>query len=182
MQNNSSPGQAICEPFLGSGTTLIAAQSCGRVMPQVGEARTTVSEIYVHALVRITELVSGTEGERLFLPGDPWFAADDEKQAVAYAGLITSSPASAAALIEACRAEATELLHRHQHVGLALAEQLQRERTMDGAAIDLCIAQAVAAKALADEHARRAEWARVEASARAFLADQKPQRGPLEPC
>lgn len=31
MLNNSSPGQAIYEPFSGSGTTLIAAQSCGRV-------------------------------------------------------------------------------------------------------------------------------------------------------
>jgi DNA modification methylase len=31
MLNNSSPGQAIYEPFLGSGTTLIAAQSCLRV-------------------------------------------------------------------------------------------------------------------------------------------------------
>jgi hypothetical protein len=31
MLNNSSPGQAIYEPFLGSGTTLIGAQSCGRV-------------------------------------------------------------------------------------------------------------------------------------------------------
>jgi DNA modification methylase len=30
MLNNSSPGQAIYEPFSGSGTTLIAAQSCGR--------------------------------------------------------------------------------------------------------------------------------------------------------
>lgn len=30
MLNNSSPGQAVYEPFLGSGTTLIAAQSCGR--------------------------------------------------------------------------------------------------------------------------------------------------------
>ncbi len=31
MLNNSSPGQAVYEPFLGSGTTLIAAQSCQRV-------------------------------------------------------------------------------------------------------------------------------------------------------
>jgi DNA modification methylase len=29
--NNSSPGQAIYEPFMGSGTTLIAAESTGRV-------------------------------------------------------------------------------------------------------------------------------------------------------
>jgi tRNA G10 N-methylase Trm11 len=31
MLNNSTPGQAVYEPFLGSGTTLIAAQSCNRV-------------------------------------------------------------------------------------------------------------------------------------------------------
>ena len=31
MENNSSPGQAIYEPFSGSGTTLIAAEQCGRV-------------------------------------------------------------------------------------------------------------------------------------------------------
>ncbi len=29
--NNSSPGQAIYEPFMGSGTTLIAAETSGRV-------------------------------------------------------------------------------------------------------------------------------------------------------
>jgi len=31
MLNNSSPGQAVYEPFSGSGTSLIAAQTCGRV-------------------------------------------------------------------------------------------------------------------------------------------------------
>jgi tRNA G10 N-methylase Trm11 len=30
MQNNSSPGQAVYDPFLGSGTTLIAAETSGR--------------------------------------------------------------------------------------------------------------------------------------------------------
>ncbi|HER26856.1 MAG TPA: site-specific DNA-methyltransferase, partial [Rhodospirillales bacterium] len=29
--NNSNPGQAVYEPFMGSGTTLIAAESTGRV-------------------------------------------------------------------------------------------------------------------------------------------------------
>ena len=29
--NNSSPGQAVYEPFMGSGTTLIAAEATGRV-------------------------------------------------------------------------------------------------------------------------------------------------------
>lgn len=31
MENNSSPGQAVSEPFSGSGTALIAAEQCGRV-------------------------------------------------------------------------------------------------------------------------------------------------------
>jgi DNA modification methylase len=30
MENNSSPGQAVYEPFCGSGTAIIAAQMCGR--------------------------------------------------------------------------------------------------------------------------------------------------------
>jgi hypothetical protein len=30
MQNNSSPGQAVYDPFLGSGTTLIAAETIAR--------------------------------------------------------------------------------------------------------------------------------------------------------
>jgi DNA modification methylase len=31
MQNNSNAGQAVYDPFLGSGTTLIAAETTGRV-------------------------------------------------------------------------------------------------------------------------------------------------------
>ena len=31
MLNNSSPGQAVYEPFSGSGTSIIAAESCGRL-------------------------------------------------------------------------------------------------------------------------------------------------------
>ena len=31
LENNSSPGQAVYEPFSGSGTTLIAAETSGRV-------------------------------------------------------------------------------------------------------------------------------------------------------
>ena len=31
IRNNSGPGEAVYDPFLGSGTTLIAAQTTGRV-------------------------------------------------------------------------------------------------------------------------------------------------------
>ena len=36
MLNNSSPGQAVYEPFLGSGTSVIAAETCGRICARAG--------------------------------------------------------------------------------------------------------------------------------------------------
>jgi len=42
------------------------------------------------------------------------------------------------------------------------------QRTMDDAAIDRCIEQAVAAKAATDERQRRLEWQRIEQSAASF--------------
>jgi len=42
---------------------------------------------------------------------------------------------------------------------MPLSAQHERERTLDGAAIDLCIAQAVTARAAADECRRRADGA-----------------------
>ena len=142
-----------------------------RLMPKPGMPRDEAADVYAHVFVRVTELTAGTEGERLFLPGEPWFAADDEKQALAFALLITSSLPSAAALVDACRIEAAALLRNHEHVARALAAELLIRRTLTGIEIDSVIAQAVAAKALADEHARRDVWKRVEESARAFLAD-----------
>jgi hypothetical protein len=140
------------------------------VMPRLGESRTDCAAVYLHCFHRVVELVSGTEGERLFLDSEPWFACDDERQAIAYASLVTSSPASAAALISACRIEAASLLEASAHVVCALALQLRRERTMDGTAIDSCIEGAVAEKALADEHARRANWKLAEKNAAVFAA------------
>jgi hypothetical protein len=56
------------------------------------------------------------------------------------------------------------------HIVRALARQLQRDRTMDAAAIDACIETAVAQKTLDKEIDRRAEWARVQQSAADFAA------------
>jgi hypothetical protein len=140
-------------------------------MPGPGESRANVADIvFLHCYNRCVELVAGTQGERLFLDGEPWFAADDERQAVAYASLITSSPASAAAFIAACRIESAALLMASALIVHALAAELVQRRTMNGAEVDAVIESAVAAKALADEIERRCDWKAAVENAEAFVA------------
>ena len=52
--NNTSPGQCVYEPFLGSGTTLIAAESCGRTCLAV-----ELSPAYVDVAVRRWQAFTG---------------------------------------------------------------------------------------------------------------------------
>jgi DNA modification methylase len=52
--NNSEPGQAIYEPFLGSGTTLIAAESTGRVCHAV-----ELDPLYVDVAIRRWQAFTG---------------------------------------------------------------------------------------------------------------------------
>ncbi len=59
MLNNSSPGQAVYEPFMGSGTTLIAAESCGRVCFGI-----EIDPIYVDVAVRRWQAFTGQVATR----------------------------------------------------------------------------------------------------------------------
>jgi DNA modification methylase len=59
MLNNSSPGQAIYEPFLGSGTTLIAAQSCGRVCLGI-----EIDPLFVDLAIRRWQAFTGEKATR----------------------------------------------------------------------------------------------------------------------
>ena len=54
MLNNSNPGQAIYEPFLGSGTTLIAAQTSGRVCLGI-----EIDPLYVDVAIRRWQAFTG---------------------------------------------------------------------------------------------------------------------------
>lgn len=143
------------------------------LMPLPGESRADVADVFLHVHNQVVELVAGTEGERLFCDGEPWFAADDERQAFDYASLITSSPESAAAFIEFARIEAISLLTSSAHVVRALADELRIKRTMDGRAIDLCIERTVAAKQARVEADRRGDWRTVELSAAQFVTDEQ---------
>jgi len=55
--NNSSPGQAVYEPFLGSGTTLIAAETVGRSCLAM-----ELDPAYVDVAVRRWEAFTGSKG------------------------------------------------------------------------------------------------------------------------
>jgi len=59
MLNNSSPGQAVYEPFLGSGTTLIAAQSCNRVCLAL-----EINPVFVDVAVRRWQAFTGEQAIR----------------------------------------------------------------------------------------------------------------------
>jgi DNA modification methylase len=59
MLNNSSPGQAIYEPFLGSGTTLIAAQSCARACLTI-----EIDPLFVDLAIRRWQAFTGEKAIR----------------------------------------------------------------------------------------------------------------------
>jgi hypothetical protein len=54
MLNNSKPGDAVYEPFLGSGTTLIAAEATGRICLAV-----ELDPLYVDVAVRRWQAFAG---------------------------------------------------------------------------------------------------------------------------
>ena len=62
MENNSSPGQAVYEPFCGSGTTIIAAEMSGRACHAV-----ELSPAYVDVAVKRWQAFTG---QRTVLEGD----------------------------------------------------------------------------------------------------------------
>ncbi|WP_436643984.1 site-specific DNA-methyltransferase [Microbaculum sp. FT89] len=59
MLNNSNAGQAVYEPFMGSGTTLIAAESCGRVCLGM-----ELDPLYVDVAVRRWQAFTGKAAMR----------------------------------------------------------------------------------------------------------------------
>ena len=142
------------------------------MMPRDGESRLNVADIFLHCHLRIVELVAGSVGESLFLPGEAWQAVDDRGQERALASLICSSPESIEAFVNFCMVEAAALLRPREHIVRTLTKELLIRRTMTGIEVDMIIMQAVAAKASADEHPRRAAWRRTEQSAASFVAVQ----------
>ena len=77
IENNSAPGQAVYEPFCGSGTTIIAAEMGGRACHAV-----ELSPAYVDVAVRRWQEFTG---QRAVLDGDgrPFHEAEEARRAAA---------------------------------------------------------------------------------------------------
>jgi DNA modification methylase len=77
IENNSSPGQAVYEPFSGSGTTIIAAEMTGRVCHAI-----ELDPAYVDVAVIRWQEFTGNEAE-LAGAGRPFEAVASERRVAA---------------------------------------------------------------------------------------------------
>jgi len=80
IENNSSPGQAVYEPFCGSGTTIIAAEMSGRACHAV-----ELSPAYVDVAVRRWQDFTGQRAV-LEVDGRPFHEVEEARRAAAAAG------------------------------------------------------------------------------------------------
>jgi hypothetical protein len=166
-------GPTFQSKFAGGPSAPSLCAQIAPLMPFPGESRADVADIFAHCHVRTVELTAGSVGESLFLPGEPWQAADDRAQELALASLIASSSEAVEAFVDFCAVEAAAILRPLEYIIRALTAELLVRRTMNAEQIDAVIAAAVAREALTIEQARRADMRRATESAARFLEHQE---------
>ncbi len=155
---------------LGSGADAVPAL-CGKLrtlMPQDGEPRGDVAEIYSHVVTRCTELAAGAVAERILLEGEPVPSVSDVEQAVGLASLVCKSAEAVEHFLGFAEQNARDLLFPYAPVIMSLSIVLRIKRTLDAVEIDDVIATTLARFELAAERARRRQWQNTVASAAAF--------------
>jgi hypothetical protein len=138
------------------------------LMPQDGEPRDDVADIYSHVLTRCTELAAGAVAEKMLLPGEPVPSVSDVEQAVGPASLVCKSAEAVGHFLAFAERQAFDLLYPHGPVIIALSVVLKIRRTLTGKEIDDLIANTCAGFELAAEHRRRADWRKRELAANSF--------------
>lgn len=139
-------------------------------MPQAGEDRRPVADVFANVYAKCIEFLAGRAAERMVLDGEPAAPADDLRQARELALLICKSEEAIETFLAHCDVAARDLLMPYGDVVIALSVVLRMKRTLDGAEIDKIILDVEARKALAVEHRRRAEWRERELAASRFRA------------
>jgi hypothetical protein len=140
-------------------------------MPQPGEDRGAVSDVFGNVYAHRIELMAGRAAEHMNLDEEPVAPADDLRQARELAMLICSSEEAIESFIAHCDVAAWDLLMPYGDVVIALSTVLRIKRTLDGAEIDRIISDVQARKALAIERQRRADWRKRELAASRFRAE-----------
>jgi hypothetical protein len=145
---------------LGSGAD-DAPELCDKLrslMPQDGEPRGDVADIYAHVVTRCTELAAGAVAERMLLEGEPVPSVSDVEQAVGLASLVCKSAEAVERFLSFAEQQAFDLLRPYAPVIMSLSIVLRIRRTLTGAEIDNVIATTLARFELAAEQARRRQW------------------------
>lgn len=139
-------------------------------MPQAGEDRQPVADVFSSVHTKCIEFLAGRAAERMLLDGEPAVPADDLRQARELALLICISEEAIETFLAHCGVAARDLLMPYGDVVIVLSTVLRIKRTLDGTEIDEIIRGLGAQKALAAEHRRRADWKRCEEAADWFRA------------
>ncbi|WP_076858183.1 hypothetical protein [Bradyrhizobium mercantei] len=140
------------------------------VMPQAGEDRQPVADVFAGIYAQCIEFMAGRAAERMLLDGEPPVPIDDLRQARELTTLISASDEALDAFILHCDLTARDLLMPYGDVVMALSIVLRIKRTLNGAEIDQIIWQMEARKALAVEQQRRVQRRERELAARGVLA------------
>lgn len=142
-----------------------------RITPELGSARTDLSEYIVRCQSNISELLAGEVAESILHPDlESLGAQHDAVEARAFARVAAAALPATVALLEYCRAEAEALLTENKDILIALTEALIEKGTLSGSEVDAIIANTVTARSMAAERLRRDDWLRRAASAAALIA------------
>jgi hypothetical protein len=139
-------------------------------MPQAGEDRRPVADVFGNVYAHCIELMAGRAAESMLLEGEAAPPGDDLRQARELALLFCKSEEAVESFIAHCDIAARDLLIPHRDSVIVLSTVLRIKRTLDGGEIDWVLADVQAQNALAMEHARRAQWRRSVENAAAFRA------------
>ncbi|MBR0900984.1 hypothetical protein JQ616_39015 [Bradyrhizobium tropiciagri] len=146
----------------------------GSIMPQAGEDRRPVADVFGDVYANCIEFMAGRAAERMLLGGEPAAPVDDLRQARELAALICASDEAIETFIAHCDLTARDLLMTHGDLVMVLSIVLRIKRTLNGGEIDEFIWRHEAQKASVFEQQRRVQWRERELVAARFGADCEP--------
>lgn len=137
--------------------------------PRPGEDRADIEPWLRSVHENVVELLAGAAAEAvMFGRANDRGIGSDYAKALRYARTICASDVSAEKFLEFAIIEAAELIEPYRVVLRALADELVKQRELDGAAIDQIITTALIHRDRDREASRQADWNGVIQRAEAF--------------